>query len=95
MQRYMVSYDVRDAKRLRQVLKAMKGFGEHMQLSVFMCDLTASGLIMLRSKLEGIIHTREDSVLIVDMGPATGRGAGAVEFLGVRGQNPLHGATVI
>lgn len=94
MQRYLVSYDVRDPKRLRKVFKRMKGYGEHAQLSVFICDLTPSGLLLLRADLEAIIHEREDSVLIVDMGPVTGRGAGAVEFIGVRGENPVHGATV-
>ena len=95
MQRYLVSYDVRDPKRLRLVFRAMKGYGEHMQLSVFLCDLNSTGLIKLRADLSDLINTREDSVLIVDMGPTTGRGAGAIEFLGVRGQNPFRGATVI
>ncbi|MFO0762685.1 MAG: CRISPR-associated endonuclease Cas2, partial [Byssovorax sp.] len=32
---YVVAYDVCDPKRLRQVHKTMRGFGDALQLSVF------------------------------------------------------------
>ena len=37
---YLVAYDICDPKRLRKVFKTMRGFGEHLQFSVFQCDLT-------------------------------------------------------
>jgi len=37
---YLVTYDIRDDKRLRRVFKTMKGFGEWLQLSVFQCRLS-------------------------------------------------------
>src|SRR5437667_5542782 len=71
---YLVCYDVCDDKRLRKVFKAMRGFGDHLQYSVFECQLTASDLVRLRAELGGIIHHKEDQVLFVNLGPADGRG---------------------
>ena len=36
---YVVTYDISDPKRLRKVYKMMLGYGEHLQLSVFQCEL--------------------------------------------------------
>jgi CRISPR-associated protein Cas2 len=60
---YVVSYDVSDPKRLRKVFKLMRGYGDHLQLSVFRCDLNARELVELRSKLGTIIHATEHQVL--------------------------------
>ncbi|MEK7751294.1 MAG: CRISPR-associated endonuclease Cas2, partial [Acidobacteriota bacterium] len=37
---YLVSYDIADDKRLRQVFKTMRAYGDHLQFSVFECQLT-------------------------------------------------------
>lgn len=81
-QRYLVTYDVCDGKRLRKVFKTMKGFGQHLQLSVFRCDLSAMDLARMKAELCDIIHTREDQILIIDVGPSAGRGGEAFESLG-------------
>jgi CRISPR-associated protein Cas2 len=94
-QTYVVSYDISDPKRLRKVFKTMRGYGEHVQLSVFRCDLTETERLELRGRLEGIIHHREDQVLFVDVGPADGRGATSFSSVGrVYGQTPLHAVVV-
>ena len=76
--RYIVSYDVCERHRLRRVFKAMRGFGDHLQYSVFRCDLSDQDLVVMRAALEEIIHHGEDQVLIVDLGPADGRAANCV-----------------
>ena len=38
--RYIVTYDIADADRLRRVHQTMKGAGEWLQYSVFECDLS-------------------------------------------------------
>jgi len=81
-QRYIVTYDVGDPKRLRQVFKVMKGFGQHLQLSVFRCDLSPMALALMKGKLLRIIQMEEDQVLIVDVGPSEGRGQEVFESLG-------------
>ena len=81
-QRYIVTYDISDPSRLRKVFKLMKGFGEHLQLSVFRCDLTKMTLATMKAELSGIIHAKEDQVLIIDVGPTEGRGEEVFESLG-------------
>lgn len=79
---YIVTYDIREAKRLRQVFKTMKNWGSHLQYSVFECQLTKSELIQLKSELKQIIHHDLDQVLLIDLGPADGRGDRVIESLG-------------
>ena len=65
---YLVSYDIREARRLRRVYRVMRGYGDHVQLSVFLCELSAQQLVELRGKLEAEIAAREDQVLIIPLG---------------------------
>jgi CRISPR-associated protein Cas2 len=81
-QTYIVSYDISDPKRLRKVFRLMKGYGEHVQLSVFRCELTHRLLVELRARLGDIIHHAEDQVLFVDVGPEEGRGGTSIASLG-------------
>jgi len=81
-QRYIVTYDIADPARLRKVFKLLKGYGEHLQLSVFRCDLTRLSLARMKAELTDVIHAQEDQVLIVDVGPTEGRGEEVFESLG-------------
>lgn len=66
---FLVTYDIADDKRLRQVFKTMKGYGEHVQLSVFRCSLTRTEMTEMMAKLSALIHHGVDQVLIVTLGP--------------------------
>ncbi|MCC6646195.1 MAG: CRISPR-associated endonuclease Cas2 [Polyangiaceae bacterium] len=79
---YLVTYDISDPKRLRRVFVILQGAGDHLQLSVFRCELNRRELVELRGKLTDAIHHGEDQVLFADLGPAEGRGAGAIAGLG-------------
>jgi CRISPR-associated protein Cas2 len=79
---YIVSYDIADPKRLRQVFKTMRGWGDHLQYSVFECQLTRTDLVRLRTDLAEIIHQGDDQVLFVDLGPSEGRGDRVITALG-------------
>lgn len=79
---YLVCYDIADEKRLRRVFQAMKGFGEHVQFSVFECQFTPSDLVRCREALREIINQARDQVLFVDLGPAEGRGDRVITALG-------------
>jgi len=37
---YIIMYDIADDKRLRLVFKIMRGYGDHLQYSVFRCELS-------------------------------------------------------
>ena len=67
---YIVTYDIADPKRGRQVFKAMQGYGRWLQLSVFQCRLTPRRRIALAMRLERLIVRGADHVLILDLGPA-------------------------
>ncbi len=67
---YIVSYDISNDRRWRRVFKLMRGYGEWLQLSVFQCRLTARRRVELARRLEELIHTHGDHVLILDLGPA-------------------------
>jgi CRISPR-associated protein Cas2 len=79
---YLVCYDISDEKRLRRVFNTMRAYGDHLQFSVFECQLTAMDLVRLRSELSAIIHHTDDQVLFVNLGPADGRGDRVITALG-------------
>lgn len=79
---YIVSYDIRDPKRLRRVFKACKDYGLHLQLSVFECDLTAAEKIDFESRLRGLIDSSEDQVLFISLGPSEARGERIITAIG-------------
>ena len=80
--RYMVAYDVSDATRLRRTHNKLKRFGDALQYSVFLCDLSHKELVIMKTALTELINHHEDRVVIIDIGPADGRGATAMQTLG-------------
>ena len=92
---YVVSYDICDPKRLRLVFKVMRGYGDHLQLSVFRCELSASEMVELRAKLVDAMNLREDQVLFIDIGPADSRSTTAIEALGRAYTHPERAAVVV
>jgi CRISPR-associated protein Cas2 len=79
---FLICYDIRDDKRLRRVFKTMRNFGDHLQYSVFECQLTPTDLAKCRHTLGEIIKHSEDQVLFVDLGPTEGRGDRVISSLG-------------
>jgi CRISPR-associated protein Cas2 len=64
---YVITYDIRDPKRLHQVYKCLLDFGHHRQLSVFECWLKPSGLVRLKNRLSKIINSEADQILILSL----------------------------
>jgi CRISPR-associated protein Cas2 len=79
---YIVCYDVRDPGRLCRVHRTMKGFGEPIQYSVFLCDLTPRGRVEMVATLTDLIDTNDDRIMIIDLGPKNGKAEEKIEFLG-------------
>lgn len=92
--RYLVAYDIRDPRRLRRVHHVMTGYGEPLQYSVFICDLSRAELLALKSALLAEVNVREDSIGIFDLGPPDGRGVECVEFIGTRRPLPSGEAAI-
>lgn len=94
-QRYVVTYDVCDQRRLRKVFKILKGYGVHLQFSVFRCDLSRMSLATMKHSLLDAIDPSKDQVLIIDIGPASGRGAEVIESLGIAYKDEASRAIVV
>ena len=80
---YLVCYDICNDKRLRKVFETCKGFGQHLQYSVFECDLTDSERETMECQLCDLIKHDEDQVLFVNLGPSEGRGDRVIEAIGL------------
>ena len=80
---YLVCYDITDDKRLRRVFKICKNYGDHLQYSVFECDLNPAEKVELERGLSEVIKHDEDQVVFVSLGPAEGRGDRVITALGL------------
>jgi CRISPR-associated protein Cas2 len=92
---YLVCYDICEPKRLRLTYRAMRGFGRHMQYSVFQCELDDAEKVEMKTVLAKIINQNEDQVLIVPLGPPRGRYVQSMETIGTPLGQPPRTAVVI
>jgi CRISPR-associated protein Cas2 len=92
---YIVTYDICDPKRLRKVFVIMKGHGQHIQLSVFRCELNPRERLRLELKLDAELLHGVDQVLFIDLGPAKGRGKDCIEALGRPFGSPVRGPFIV
>jgi CRISPR-associated protein Cas2 len=81
--RYLVSYDISDPKRLRQVARSLEGFGVRLQYSVFECPLDDLRLAKLKAELQSLLDHAEDQVLFVSLGPSAKDATLVIESMGL------------
>jgi CRISPR-associated protein Cas2 len=93
--RYLVTYDIRDARRLRRVHGVARDYGYPLQYSVFVCDLTKVELLSMKGDLLDEVRLTEDSIGIFDPGKPDGRGIECVEYLGTRRTIPDSGQPTV
>lgn len=82
--RLVVCYDIRDAVRLRRTHATMTGYGDPIQYSVFLCDLSATESALMEAALMRVIRPSTDSVIILDLGPVTGVARFRIRTIGTR-----------
>jgi CRISPR-associated protein Cas2 len=63
---YLVCYDVRDPRRLRQTYRLLRGYGTSLQYSIFRCRLNQRQLERLRWELEKVLEA-EDGLMIAGL----------------------------
>ena len=80
--RFLVTYDITADRRRDRVFRALMDVGDHMQYSVFMCDLNEREYIQLRVRLRERINSAEDQILIVDLGPSEREPVERIEAMG-------------
>jgi CRISPR-associated protein Cas2 len=71
----------------------MEGYGTRIQYSVFVSNLSARELILMRGDIESLMKMTEDSVMIVDLGAAGD--PSRFLFLGQHLKLPAQGAVVV
>ena len=83
---YFCSYDViadrKGDKRRAKLFDLLKDFGEHVQYSVFFCELSVSERLELISTAREIINQEEDQLIVLEVGPDNQDWAMQLECLG-------------
>ncbi len=92
---YLVSYDISDPKRLREMNKTMKGFGRRLHYSVFRCDLSPKGKIEMKAAISEVINHIQDRVMIINLGPAKEQTEKRITFMGRHPQKRNREAIIV
>lgn len=58
----VVSYDIPDDKRRTKVMKTLKDFGQHVQYSVFECELKKEDYSRMQQRLKKLVNPRQDNI---------------------------------
>ena len=63
----VISYDIVDDKRRTKIFKLLKGYGTHVQYSVFECELSERQLMRLKLELLDLVDPHLDSVRLYQL----------------------------
>jgi len=93
----LVTYDVKvseedGARRLRQVAKACRDYGQRVQYSVFEIEVDPAQWTMLKAMLEGIIDPDHDSLRYYYLGKNWRR---RIEHVGAKQAKDLGGTLIV
>lgn len=94
MRLYIITYDISDDKRRTKVFDALRRWGNHLQYSVFRCELSERQFKEMRAQVDRLIHHDDDQVLIFDLGATDGRAQHAVLALGAPYTHPERHAFI-
>jgi len=92
---YLVTYDICEPKRLRAVYLTCRSYGDHLQYSVFRCDLSSLQKARLIAELDDIVNKREDQVLIIALGSVDSDVDRRFESVGVPYEQKTRRATIV
>ena len=93
--RYLITYDITDDSRRTAVFKALRGFGDHLQYSVFRCDLSDRQRAAMVAVIDPLLDHDVEQVLVVDLGPVDGRASSCVYSLGRPYANPERRVIIV
>jgi CRISPR-associated protein Cas2 len=93
----LVTYDVslnegNGPRRLRQVAKACRNYGQRVQYSVFEIEVEPAQWVALKAELEGIIEPQYDSLRYYHLGANWRR---RVEHVGAKPAVDLGGTLIV
>ena len=61
---YSICYDIKDDRRRNEIAKALKNFGDRVQMSVFELNIDEASLERLKKKIASLINQQEDNLRI-------------------------------
>ena len=73
----------------------MLGFGDPLQYSVFLCDLSSTERALMEAALVRVIRASSDSVIIVDLGPSDGVARDRIRTIGAAQLPPRTGYHIV
>ncbi len=59
----IISYDIKNNQRRNKVCNELKNYGEHVQYSVFECNLSQTEIKQLQINLEQHLNKKQDSLV--------------------------------
>jgi CRISPR-associated protein Cas2 len=80
---------------LRRTYKKMKGYGEALQYSVFLCELSPKERTIMMAELDEIINHDEDCIMTVDLGGIDRDMETKISFLGISKEMPGRQTLII
>lgn len=80
--RFLIAYDVTDDGRRGRLAKVLERYGDRIQYSVFVLQIRPAKMVRLLQEIYDAIHTRDDSVLVCDLGLAQKRADARMTFIG-------------
>lgn len=89
---WLVTYDIRQPRRLRRVAALCEDYGRRLQYSVFLCRVSAEQIGRFKAQARAIIDRACDQVLVM---PLCRRCLGRQEQLGVAPDLPGTTDTLI
>ncbi|MGI8794840.1 MAG: CRISPR-associated endonuclease Cas2 [Acidimicrobiales bacterium] len=93
--RFLVTYDISDPKRWREVYDVVRSHGDRLQYSVYLCDLDGMEKIAMMTALRGVIDHHRDRVAIIDLGEPNSARGGMIEFMGPSRPLPAQGPQIV
>ncbi|WP_312714762.1 CRISPR-associated endonuclease Cas2 [Corynebacterium flavescens] len=66
--RTLICYDVTNDKRRTRLAKLLSSYGDRIQYSVFVTDISPARLLRLKDEAKAKIDSAEDSILFCDLG---------------------------
>ena len=82
VRRTLIAYDLPDDRRRTKLAKILGKYGDRLQFSVFVVDVSPARLLRLKDEITEVLSLNDDSVLFCDIGRVTDLNEDRFSFLG-------------
>lgn len=82
VRRTLIAYDLPDDRRRTKLAKILEKYGDRLQFSVFVVDISPARLLRLKDEIANVLELSADSVLFCDIGRIADLDDDRFSFLG-------------